>query len=172
MGNLNKVILIGYVGQVELVNANGTPICNATLATHESWTDKKSGNKMERTEWHRLVLFNDSAQNFAKFVGKGRNIYIEGRMQTREHPAKAFTWNADYKQRQPINFGDGQQAQIAAKTTEIVVSHWQFMDKKPEASAYTPDAQNAGAVVVGTANANQAAAVDNAALFQTPPEGV
>lgn len=170
MGNLNKSILIGYVGSVELVNANGTPICNAGLATHESWIDKKTGNKVERVEWHRLVLFNESAKNFAQYVGKGRNIYVEGSICTRPHPGKAFTWHEDPNQRQPINYGDGSQAQIATKTTEIEVRTWQFMDKKPEASAYTGDVQNPGAVVVG--NAATTITVADSGLFSVPPDGV
>jgi single-strand DNA-binding protein len=82
---INKVILIGRVGQTPEINHSpgGSPVTNFSLATHERWTDK-SGKKEERTEWHRIVAWGKLAETCAKFLSKGRQVYIEGRLQTRE----------------------------------------------------------------------------------------
>jgi single-strand DNA-binding protein len=86
-GSVNKVILIGNVGKdPEIRSTNdGTRIANFTLATSENWRDKGSGERRERTEWHRIVIFNDRLTEVVeKYVKKGSKLYIEGALQTRK----------------------------------------------------------------------------------------
>ena len=85
MAGVNKVILIGNLGRdPELrYTQNGQAVANFTLATSENWTDK-SGEKVERTEWHRIVAWGRTAELCAQYLSKGRTVYIEGRLQTRE----------------------------------------------------------------------------------------
>jgi single-strand DNA-binding protein len=86
-GSVNKVILIGNVGRdPEIRSTNdGTRIANFTLATSDNWRDKASGERRERTEWHRIVIFNDRlADVVEKYVKKGAKLYIEGALQTRK----------------------------------------------------------------------------------------
>ena len=86
MNGVNKVILIGNLGRdPELrYTQSGQAVCNFTLATTESWTDKGSGDKVEKTEWHRIVVWGATAEAAAKYLAKGRSVYIEGKLQTRE----------------------------------------------------------------------------------------
>lgn len=83
---VNKVILIGNLGQDPDVRflPSGNPVCNLRLATTDSWTDRQSGQRQERTEWHSVVLFNRLAEVAQQYVKKGSRIYIEGRLQTRK----------------------------------------------------------------------------------------
>jgi single-strand DNA-binding protein len=83
---VNKVILVGQCGQdpEERYLPNGTAVTNLSLATSESWTDKKTGEKVEKTEWHRVVLFGKVANIAAQYLQKGSQVYIEGKLQTRE----------------------------------------------------------------------------------------
>jgi single-strand DNA-binding protein len=86
-GSVNKVILVGNIGKdPEIRNTqNGSKIANLTLATSETWNDKMSGEKKEKTEWHRVVVFNDRLVDVVeRFVKKGRKIYVEGTLQTRK----------------------------------------------------------------------------------------
>lgn len=85
MGNLNKVLLIGRLGQdPELrTTTNGHSVVNVSLATTEQWKDQ-SGTKQERTEWHRLSLWNHTANIINKYCRKGSQIFVEGSLQTRE----------------------------------------------------------------------------------------
>ncbi|WP_048306650.1 single-stranded DNA-binding protein [Halomonas sp. PR-M31] len=83
---VNKVILIGNLGQDPDVRflPSGNPVANLRIATTDSWTDKQSGQRQERTEWHSVVLFNKLAEIAQQYVKKGSRIYIEGRLQTRK----------------------------------------------------------------------------------------
>ena len=86
-GSVNKVILIGNLGKdPEVRNTqDGTKIVNLTLATSETWNDRASGERKERTEWHRVVIFNDRIGEVAeKYLRKGAKVYIEGALQTRK----------------------------------------------------------------------------------------
>ena len=86
-GSVNKVILVGNLGKdPEVRNAqNGTKIVSFTLATSESWNDKSSGERREKTEWHRIVIFNERIADVAeRFARKGRKVYVEGSLQTRK----------------------------------------------------------------------------------------
>jgi single-strand DNA-binding protein len=83
-GSVNKVILIGNLGQDPEVRTTGTGsvVCNLSIATNESWTDNQ-GQKKEKTEWHRVILWNKQAELAQQYLSKGRSVYIEGRLQTR-----------------------------------------------------------------------------------------
>jgi single-strand DNA-binding protein len=85
MAGVNKVILIGNLGRdPELRHTqNGQAVANFSLATTENWTDK-SGERQERTEWHRIVAWGRTGELCAQYLSKGRTAYIEGRLQTRE----------------------------------------------------------------------------------------
>ena len=85
MGSLNRATVLGRLGQdVELRYAGNTPVCNLSIATSESWKDKGSGEKKERTEWHRCVCWGQTAEIAAKYLAKGREVLVEGRLQTSE----------------------------------------------------------------------------------------
>ncbi|MCL7942017.1 single-stranded DNA-binding protein [Halomonas sp. ATCH28] len=83
---INKVILIGNLGQDPEVRftPSGTAVANLNLATTDTWMDKQSGQRQERTEWHRVVLFNKTAEIAQQYLKKGSKVYIEGRLQTRK----------------------------------------------------------------------------------------
>lgn len=84
MGSVNKVILVGNLGadpELKYTPSN-RPVCRLSVATNEVWKDK-SGQKQEKTEWHRVNVWGEQAENCSKFLAKGRMVYIEGRLQTR-----------------------------------------------------------------------------------------
>ena len=85
-GGINKVILVGNLGQDPEIRytADGRPIANFSIATSESWKDKNSGEKREKTEWHRVVVFGKLAEICGAYLSKGRQVYIEGKLQTRK----------------------------------------------------------------------------------------
>ena len=86
MASINKVILIGNLGRDPEVRytPNGAAICNVTIATSRNWKDKNSGEKMEETEWHRVVFFDRLAEIAGEYLKKGRPVYVEGRLKTRK----------------------------------------------------------------------------------------
>src|SRR6516162_67990 len=86
MGSVNKVILVGNLGRdAELrYTPGGAPVATLSLATTEVWNDKTSGQKQEKTEWHRVVLWGKSAEALSEYLTKGKQIYVEGRLQTRK----------------------------------------------------------------------------------------
>lgn len=83
---VNRVILVGTLGQDPEVKylSNGNAVCNLSLATSEQWKDKQSGEKKETTEWHRVVLFGKVAEIAGEYCRKGGQVYIEGKLKTRE----------------------------------------------------------------------------------------
>ena len=86
-GSINKVILVGNLGRDPEVrfSQDGNKIVNMSLATSESWTDRSSGERREKTEWHRVVIFNDRLAEVAeKYLNKGSKVYLEGQLQTRK----------------------------------------------------------------------------------------
>ena len=86
-GSVNKVILVGNLGRDPEVrySQDGNKIVNMSLATSESWTDRSSGERREKTEWHRVVIFNDRLGEIAeKYLNKGSKVYLEGQLQTRK----------------------------------------------------------------------------------------
>ena len=86
-GSVNKVILVGNLGRDPEVRAmqDGNSVVNLSVATSETWRDKNSGERRERTEWHRVVIFNERLADVAqKFLHKGSKVYLEGQLQTRK----------------------------------------------------------------------------------------
>lgn len=86
-GSVNKVILVGNLGRDPEIRStqDGTKIANLSLATSETWRDRNSGERRERTEWHRVVIFNDKLAEVAeKYLRKGSKVYVEGQLQTRK----------------------------------------------------------------------------------------
>ncbi|OBS10004.1 single-stranded DNA-binding protein [Acidihalobacter prosperus] len=113
---VNKVILIGNLGgdpEVRYMPSGGA-VTNVTLATSESWKDKNSGDRQERTEWHRVVFFNKLAEIAGEYLRKGSQVYVEGSLRTRK-------WQGQ----------DGQDRY----TTEIVASEMQMLGGRTGGSA-------------------------------------
>ncbi len=144
---INKVILIGNLGADPETRhtANGNAITNISLATSDSWQDRNTGERHERTEWHRVVFFNRLAEVVAEYLRKGSRCYVEGRIQTRK-------WQGQ----------DGQDRY----TTEIVAADMQMLGGREEggrsgggasrpASSSSPQAAGAaaGAGAAGAAGA-------------------
>ena len=86
MAGINKVILVGNLGAKPEIKyaSNGNAICNLSVATSESWTDKSTGQKQDRTEWHRVSLFGKVAEIAGQYLDKGSKVYVEGKLQTRK----------------------------------------------------------------------------------------
>lgn len=108
---VNKVILIGRLGADPEVRhtQSGTAVCNFNLATSENWKDKNTGEKRERTEWHRVVAWDRLGEICGGYLGKGSQVYIEGSLQTRQ-------WEDN----------DGKKRY----TTEVVAKSVKFLDGK------------------------------------------
>lgn len=115
---INKVILVGNVGKDPEVRhlENGTPVCNFSLATSETYTNK-NGEKVTNTEWHNIVLWRTQAEIAQKFVKKGSQIYVEGKIRTRSYDDKD---------------------NIKRYVTEIVGDTFQLLGRRPD------DQQNTG----------------------------
>lgn len=87
MSSVNRVILVGNVGKDPEIRStqNGKEIANLTLATSESWKDRNTGERQDRTEWHKVSIFNEGLVNVVKnYVKKGSKLYVEGQLQTRK----------------------------------------------------------------------------------------
>ncbi len=112
---LNKVMVIGRLGQDPELRymPNGSPVCNLSVATDESYTDRE-GNKVDKTEWHRVVVYQRQAETCSTYLGKGSLVYVEGSLQTRK-------WQ-------------DQQGQDRY-TTEIKAMRIQFLDRRGEGGA-------------------------------------
>ena len=122
MGYLNKVMLIGRLGQdpEKRITPAGHSVVNISLATTEFFKDK-SGNKQEKTEWHRVIFWNRLAEIVEQFCKKGSQIYAEGSLQTRDWQDK-----------------DGNKRY----TTEVVARAMQLMDPKPQRGGYQDNRQS------------------------------
>ena len=86
-GSVNKVILVGNLGKDPEVRrmTSGEPVVNLSVATSETWKDKSSGERKEKTEWHRVVIFNENLAKVAEqYLKKGAKVYIEGQLETRK----------------------------------------------------------------------------------------
>ncbi|MEH6547559.1 MAG: single-stranded DNA-binding protein [Sneathiella sp.] len=93
-GSVNKVILVGNLGADPEVRhmQNGKPVCNLRIATSESWRDRESGERREKTEWHRVVIFNEGLCKIVEqYVKKGSKVYLEGQLQTRQYEQDGIT---------------------------------------------------------------------------------
>lgn len=112
MAGLNKVMLIGRLGRDPEIrySQQGLAVVNFSMATSEQWTDKNTGERQEKTEWHRIVVFGKQAEICEKYLSKGSQIYVEGRIQTRNYEK------------------DGQTQYMR----EIVAANFQFLDRKQD----------------------------------------
>lgn len=126
---VNKVVLIGNLGQDPEVKytPSGQAVASISLATTDSWNDKQTGEKQERTEWHRVVFWRRLAEIVGEYCRKGSQIYVEGRLQTRK-------WEQNGEDRY---------------TTEIVASDMQLLGGRPNnassaAPSHSPDPAMAG----------------------------
>lgn len=163
-GSVNKVILIGTLGRdpESRYMPNGNAVCNISLATDEGYNDKNTGQRVDRTEWHRVVAYGRLAEIMAQYLRKGSKAYIEGRLQTRE-------WEKDG---------------IKRYSTEIIASEMNMLDSKPaldsthrngmDEQAYTqapqqggmnPNMQNAQAGFAGGAHSSP---MNSAPMSSTP----
>ena len=90
MSSLNKVILIGNLGRDPEVRymPNGEAVCNFSIATSETWNDRNSGQRQERTEWHNITMYRRLAEIAGQYLKKGSSVYIEGRIQSRKYTGK------------------------------------------------------------------------------------
>ena len=86
MGSVNKVILVGNLGKDAEVRytTGGSAVATISVATTEVWNDKSSGERQEKTEWHRVVIWGKTAENLKDYLTKGKQIYVEGKLQTRK----------------------------------------------------------------------------------------
>jgi single-strand DNA-binding protein len=93
MAGINKAIIVGNLGKDPEVRytQGGTAVCNFTVATSEVWTDKDSGEKQEQTEWHRIVVWRKLAEICGEYLKKGRQVYVEGKLQTRSWKQDGIT---------------------------------------------------------------------------------
>lgn len=87
MAGLNKCLIIGRCGQDPTLKyfTSGDAVCNFSVATSESWKDKNTGEKKEKTEWHRIVAFRKLAEICGQYLSKGKQVYVEGKLQTRSY---------------------------------------------------------------------------------------
>jgi single-strand DNA-binding protein len=115
MSGINKVILVGRLGADPEIRytQSGAGVANFNLATSENWLDRE-GQRQERTEWHRVVVWGKMAETCSQYLGKGRQVYVEGRLQTRSWDDK-----------------DGNKRY----TTEVVANTVQFLDKSGDRPA-------------------------------------
>src|SRR3990167_4178685 len=125
---INKVILIGNLGKEPEIRytPNGVEVEKVTLATSESWKDKTSGENVEKTEWHRVVMFQRLAEIAGEYLKKGSKIYVEGRLQTRKWQDKT----------------SGQDRY----STEIVGDNMQMLDSKGSSGASVAEKSTAPAM--------------------------
>ncbi len=120
MASVNKVILVGALGRDPETRyaTSGDAICNFSMATSESWKDKASGEKKEKTEWHRISSFGKLAEICGEYLKKGSQVYVEGKLQTRK-------WQ---------NKEDKDQY-----TTEVVIDRMQMLGGKPSGESAPKD---------------------------------
>jgi single-strand DNA-binding protein len=119
MAGINKVILVGRLGRDPEVRyfQDGTAVCNFSMATSTEWTDRNTGDRREKTEWHRIVAFRKLGENCGHYLSKGRQVYVEGKLQTR-------SWEQD-----------GQTRYI----TEIIADTVEFLGGRDSNTTYPND---------------------------------
>lgn len=117
---INKVILVGNLGRDPEIRytPSGTAVANFTIATTEKWKDKQSGEMQERTEWHRIVAWSRLGEICGEYLSKGRQVYIEGKLQTRQ-------WEKDG---------------VTRYTTEVVASEMKMLGPKTQGDGYNKPA--------------------------------
>ena len=145
---INKVIIVGNLGQDPEVKymPSGGAVCNITVATSESWNDKSTGEKQERTEWHRIVFYRKLAEIAGEYLRKGSQVYVEGKLQTRK-------WQ--------------DQGGADRYTTEIVANEMQMLGGRGSASS---GASSSGSTGFDSSN-NQASAAPASSNTPAPSGG-
>ena len=125
MASVNKVILIGNLGRDPEVRytPSGAAICNVSIATTRSWKNKESGERVEETEWHRVVFYDRLAEIAGEYLKKGRSVYVEGRLKTRKWTDKD---------------------NIERYTTEIVATDMTLLGSRSDAAAGPGDEASEG----------------------------
>lgn len=120
---INKAILVGNLGRDPEVRytADGRAVASFTMATSEKWKDKNTGEMIERTEWHRIVAFGKLGEICGEYLAKGRQVYIEGRLQTR-------SWEKDG---------------VTRYTTEVIASEMKMLGARDSSGSYRPPEDNA-----------------------------
>ncbi|MFH2059925.1 MAG: single-stranded DNA-binding protein [Pseudomonadota bacterium] len=153
MAGLNKVMLIGRLGKDPEIrySQQGTAVVNFSIATSEQWTDKNTGARQEKTEWHNIVVFGKQAETCEKYLSKGRQVYIEGKLQTSTYEKEGQTHYS----------------------TKVVVDNFQFLGDKQDAQGgsqggggYQGGGQGGGGYQGGGGNQNQNSGNSN--NFQNP----
>lgn len=121
---INKVILVGNIGQDPQVRytGNGAAVTGISVATSESWTDKQSGEKQERTEWHRVKFFGRLAEIVGEYATKGRQVYVEGSLRT-------------------SSYTDPNDPNLTKYTTEVIGAEFQLLGSSPNAGQNQGNAQ-------------------------------
>ena len=152
MATLNKAMLIGNLGRDPEVRytQDGKAIANFSIATTDKWKDKATGEMREKTEWHRVVAFDRLGEICGEYLSKGRQVYIEGKLQTR-------SWEKDG---------------ITRYTTEIIADKMQMLGTRESAGAYSGN-QNSGSSHAGNqyqANTNQGSGYAEPPPMAGPPE--
>jgi single-strand DNA-binding protein len=154
MSSVNKVILVGRLGNDPEVRytATGSAVANVSLATSENWKDKQTGEKQERTEWHRIVFFSKLAEIVAQYLRKGSLIYVEGALQTRKWQDK----NGEDRY-----------------TTEIVANEMRMLGSKSEnsgtASYSAPAAPSSSYAPTASSNTGSQSQQQSAPRQSAPP---
>lgn len=130
MSSLNKALLIGRLGGDPQIRATaqGVQVANFTMATNRSYTDKGSGERVEQTEWHRVVAFGPKAEFVERVLGKGSLVYVEGRLQTRKWTDKQG---------------------VERYTTEVVADQIEALNGKSEAESAAQGGPSDGAAAEG-----------------------
>jgi single-strand DNA-binding protein len=125
MASVNKVILIGNLGRDPEVRytPSGAAICNVSIATTRSWKNKESGERVEETEWHRVVFYDRLAEIAGEYLKKGRSVYVEGRLKTRKWTDKD---------------------NIERYTTEIIATEMTLLGSRSDAAAGGDEGGEAG----------------------------
>jgi len=122
---INKVILVGNLGRDPEIRytPSGMAVANFSVATTEKWKDKQSGEMQERTEWHRIVAWGRLGEICGEYLAKGRQVYIEGKLQTRQ-------WEKDG---------------VTRYTTEVVASEMKMLGSKTQGDGYKPAEKSSSA---------------------------
>lgn len=125
MASVNKVILIGNLGRDPETRStpSGSQVCNVTIATSRNWKDKNSGDRVEETEWHRVVFYDRLAEIAGEYLRKGRPVYVEGRLKTRKWTDK-----------------DG----VEKYTTEIIAEQMQLLGSREGMGGADADSEGGG----------------------------
>ena len=149
MAGINKVILVGRLGQNPEIRytPDGSAVANFSVATSEQWNDKATGEKKERTEWHRIVAWRRLGEICGEYLSKGSQVYVEGRIQTR-------SWEKDG---------------ITRYTTEIIASTVQFLGGRDSGGQYENSTRSRGEQQAGSSETNSSSSLNAASNTPGPP---